>query len=328
MAEKTKEDEIIANGVEAETDALNNMKLIEKSEYEALPDSEKTKWVKYNPSLTSQAYVQWINAQNQLIEQFNKLGPAISKMGDLEGMDFSASLYESLEGICSAFKSAYSAVGGISSAASKVGLGALTSIFEGIFQMIGGIAGMLYTMVANPYNMLVQYEQALEQIDYAALKEQFSGETTPNIDAQKAELNDMVIPDKEIKEYVNNNVDTLDKQKTLAKKQIEKVETAKTTIQTAKTIQDTMKAVSAAMATAAAGIVQTAENAMESSYEASIKALSADYSSNAQEMTTGVNDFIHNMPQKYIKTSDLELLKKIEEERQKEEEDPDVIVVG
>jgi hypothetical protein len=89
-----------------------------------------------------------------------------------------------------------------------------------------------------------------------------------------------------------------------------------------------MKAVSAAMATAAAGIVQTAENAMESSYEASIKALSADYSSNAQEMTTGVNDFIHNMPQKYIKTSDLELLKKIEEERKKEEEDPDVIVAG
>ena len=71
---------IVENGGELNTDDYSDIKLINKIEYDSLEDTEKPLWVRYSPSLQSQAYAQWIAAQNEMVKIFGELGPVFDKL--------------------------------------------------------------------------------------------------------------------------------------------------------------------------------------------------------------------------------------------------------
>lgn len=71
---------IVENGGELNTDDYSDIKLINKTEYDSLEDTEKPLWVRYSPSLQSQAYAQWIAAQNEMVKIFGELGPVFDKL--------------------------------------------------------------------------------------------------------------------------------------------------------------------------------------------------------------------------------------------------------
>lgn len=71
---------IFEEGNEKDTDTFSDIQLIDKSVYDNFDDSEKPNWVRYSPSLQSQAYAQWIAAQNQMIKLFGELGPVFDKL--------------------------------------------------------------------------------------------------------------------------------------------------------------------------------------------------------------------------------------------------------
>lgn len=302
-----KEQTIVKNGGEKETDDISNIQLIDKATYNALTADEKALYVKYNPSLTSQAYAQWLNAQNELIEAFNKLGPALQKMPDIEQLLNLQSAIDSISKMAKAFAEIPDQVSSIASAAGKVGLGALTDIFTNILKGVGALAAILYTMARNPYMMAKEYTEAFKSIDTASISEYFEGETTPNLEVAQTKVDEIVIPDKEIKEYVDNNKNKVSSAKDKTKEVIETVEVMETTAKTAEAVQDSIDDATLVLSI---GTAEVAKKLVVDAYEEAYDANAKDYKEDAQGYANSVNDFIHNMPQKYIKISDLEKLKK------------------
>lgn len=320
------DEQIKENGGEIVTDEIENIKLISKEEYENLVNEEKSNWVKYNPSLQSMAYNEWLNAQNQMTDMFNQLGPMISKLSPLTGGGLSLSgppigiqqLLDSMKSALDAAQSVSSVLESITQPLSVVGLSAIKDIFTTAFQLVGALAGMVYATVMNPMNMVSAYYQAIKEINIDELKSKFDGETTPNLDVVSKKMSEIVIPDKEIKQVVDDNIQEIEKTKNEAKQILEESKVIEDTLTVIKQADDTYQTYLETMATM--GL-----NWLNIGTEEAIKAMKVDfeniaqvqkgnpYTENAYKMSNSVNNFINSIPEKYIKVSDLEKLKNAEQ---------------
>lgn len=310
-----KEKEIIENGGEKTTDQLSNIKLLSTEEWAALKNDEKALYVRYNPSLTSQAYAQTINGYNALITQFNQLGPMLAKAPDLKGLENIANMLEPAKTAANAISTINDSINALSEALGKVGLSALTGILTSLATFAASMTAIYNFLIRNPYTMIKQYSEALENVDWETLEAQFKGETTENIDTANLNIQEMVIPDDEIRDYVDKNLTQLSNTKDIMAKKFAELKNLKEMVEKAKTVQETVDSISLAMDGASGGLGTMAKNVMVTTYEQNVDGTKKDYTKDSKEMVDGVNNFIHNMPAKFIKVSDLETLRKIEKEK-------------
>lgn len=309
--QENKENEIIKSGGEKIIDTLVNIQLINQMQYNLLSDDEKKKYVKYNPSLTSQAYIEYINKQNQLVDQLNQLTPLIEKAPTLDNLESINNFLEPIKGIAETTQTILDAISALTSAFSTLGIGQLGDVLLGIFKLIGALSAMLYLMMKNPYNMIKEYQEAFDSIDTEALKTQFSIDTTPNLKLSSAKLNTLYIPDAEIKAYINTNMALLDTQLSTMTEVYTTITSLEELSSMADTIQKTMSTITKATATAAAGIAELAEQQVVNEFNKVYDEHKIDYKAKTEMITKNVNNFMHNFPQKYIKATDLEKLKDI-----------------
>ena len=324
MSVNGKDEQIKDLGGELVTDNIENIKLITGEEYHQLSKEEQTNWVRYNPSLQSMAYNEWLNAQNEMVTMFNKLGPMISKLSPLTGGEMNLSspipfqqMLNSIKGALDAAQSVGSILESITTPLSIVGLSAVKDIFTTAFQLIGALAGMVYATIMNPFNMVEAYYLAVKEINLDELKSKFEGETTPNIDLTNKKMAEIVIPDEEIKKVVDDNIEAVNKTKEQAQKILEDSKIIEDTLDTIKQIDETYQTYLETMSTM--GL-----NWLHIGTEDILKAMIVDfeniaefqkgnpYTENAYAMANNVNQFIASIPEKYIKVSDLEKLKEAE----------------
>lgn len=320
------DEQIKENGGEIITDEIENIKLISKEEYENLNNEEKSNWVKYNPSLQSMVYNEWLNTQNQMADMFNQLGPMVSKLSPLTGGGLSLSgppigmqqLLDSMKSALDAAQSVGSILESITQPLSVVGLSAIKDIFTTAFQLVGALAGMVYATVMNPMNMIAAYYQAIKEIDIDNLQSKFEGETTPNLDVINQQMKEIVIPDKEIKQVVDEHVEEVENIKNEAKQILDQTKTIEETMTVIKQADDTYQTYLETMATMGLNWLnigtEEAVKAMKVDFEKIAQVQKGNpYTENAYKMSNSVNNFINSIPEKYIKVSDLEKLKNAEQ---------------
>lgn len=305
--EENKEEEIIKNGGEITTDDLSNIKLIDVQEYNKLNDDSKKLYVKYSPSLTSQAYAMYINSSNALIEQYNKLGPIIQKMPDFNTI---ANVEEAIKPIENVSNKVEPLVDTINSIADMPIVGVVAQPLLDLLTIIGGVAAMFYTMIRNPFMMVKAYKEAFDSIDLESLKNIVDSETTPNLDNAISEMDSLVIPDKEIKEKVTENVEQIKTAKNTIQKAIETSETINKLLEQTTQVQQAMDTTISVLGILAGNAPTIGKQMIVTEYEKAVEENSKDYTKDSQQVANNINSFIHNIPQKYIKIEDLEKLKK------------------
>lgn len=305
--EENKEEEIIKNGGEITTDDINDIKLIDRKAYESLNNNEKEQWVKYNPSLTSQAYTKMLTTQNQMVEAFNKLSSVTSKMPNANMVEQLDKAMKPINAVADKIDPLVSAINDI---AGMPIVGVVAQPLLDLLTVIGGVSAMLYTMVSNPYNMLMEYKTAIESIDIDGLKEYFEGEQTENLELTQMEMKELVIPDKEIKDYVDKGVNNLKVSQEQMKAAIQTCELMKKIKNDAETIENTINTTMTVFGILSGNATTIAQQVVVDQFNETFAEKAEDYSKDAQKMAKSTNDFIHNLPQKYIKISDLEKLKK------------------
>lgn len=299
---------ILQEGAEKETDDISKIELISFAEYNALKDSEKTKYVRYNPSLQSMAYAQWLALQKQAIAGFNDIGPAIEKIQVVDQLPIE-DIANQLKPIAQTFNTATDTINSLTSVEI---IGQLASPVFDVVLALGKMCGYLYSLVINPINMFNAYYDAYQSLDMSNYKELFDpAEGTPNIDAQIAEkeleMTKVIIPDKEIK-------DLYERQKNVVKDQFDGVvkdvgetyEAGKETLETAKTALDTMDAVMGAFSLGSATMVK---KMFEASYKLAKLQYEKNYNEKANDLAEKINGFESKIPVKYIKAEDLEKIK-------------------
>jgi len=333
------------DGAEKQTDSIEDIKLITAEEYAALSDADKELWVRYNPSIQSMAYSQYISTQNKMISNFNKLGPMIDKLNFLvddgsgplvEAANQISQLASSIKAILQPIDSAFDTLDSMidtirnSQILSPVAtpLDQLEQILSASFQAVASLAMMVYSSIMNPFQKLDAYIQAIKEIDWKALANYFDGPETPNIEAM-AKIEDINFPDEEIKNQVKGNFDNFKKQFEKAKQiyqSSEDIHALEETLTTAKTTyDDALKIYSTMGLDPFLGIVfpsyenlkallkqdyqQMAEKYKQTEYAKALK-----YSADAESMVSNTNNFLNHLDKnsKYIKTTDVEKLKTIE----------------
>jgi hypothetical protein len=301
---------LIEEGAENKTDELEQIKLISFAEYNALSDEDKAKYVKYNPSLQSMAYSEWLSIQNQAIAGFNSIGPAIEKIQVLEKLrPVVENIEEPIKPVAEVFNSATSVINSLTSVPI---IGQLAApVFDAILA-IGEMVGFIYAMVNNPINMAKAYKDAYDSIDLSKYKTVFEGsEETPNIEEMLNEKeNEMLkveIPDKEIRTLYENQKAELKSQIESVKQPIQEAyEAGKNTLNTAKTAMD---GIDLAIGTFSVGTATAAKKMFELSYEAAKEKFTQDYTEDSRKLANKINGFESKIPVKYIKSTDLDKIK-------------------
>lgn len=322
IKDKTNEEDVIKSGSEKMQDQLNDIKLIERPEYNALSDKEKTDWIRYSPSLTSEAMLLTLNSVNEMIGIFNQLGPMISKLSPLTkgGMNLvnATGFMDLVEMIKIPVETAKSLQGLIETISSTPIVSIVAEPLKMIVGLIASLAGLVYAMIMNPCQMIAAYYQAIKAIDLTELKERMDTKTAPNLGLLTTELETINIPDEEIKEFIMTNVKSI----------VEMVNSMKEMLEQALAIEETMDALNEAdkntrevlkaintmgLSWVAPGLKELLDT-MEVNFEEVKNSLdnSNEYKKNAQKFTNSANDFLNNLPQKYIKASDFELMKNYE----------------
>ncbi len=140
---------IFEEGNEKDTDTFSDIQLIDKSVYDNFDDSEKPNWVRYSPSLQSQAYAQWIAAQNQMIKLFGELGPVFDKLMPFTkgGMTLQpiplTSLINSIKTVTSVAETMGDVVNTIASTAI---VNIVAEPLKNLFGLIGALGGLIYAL--------------------------------------------------------------------------------------------------------------------------------------------------------------------------------------
>lgn len=299
---------ILQEGAEKETDDISKIELISFAEYNSLPDNEKTKYVRYNPSLQSMAYAQWLALQKQAIAGFNDFGPMIEKMQVLEKLPLN-DIKKQLEPIKQSFKTATDTINSLTSAPI---IGQLAAPVFNVVLALGQMCGYLYSLVINPVNMFTAYKDAFDSLDMSNYKELFKpAEGTPNIDEQLAEkeleMTKVIIPDKEIK-------DLYERQKNVVKDQFDDIAseydaTYQSCVDLLDTTKRAMDTIDACMGAFSLGSATMAKKMFDSSYKLSKLQYEKNYNEKANKLAEKINGFESKIPVKYIKAEDLEKLK-------------------
>lgn len=337
------------DGAEKETDSLDEIKLITGVEYSALSEEDKKNWVRYNPSIQSIAYAQYISMQNQLVGNFNKLGSMIDKLNflvdDGSGVLITAAeqisqLATSIKTILQPIDSAFDTLDGMIESIKNTEilspvatpLEKIEEILSSSFQAVVSLSMMVYASIMNPFTKLDSYIQAIREIDWDAMASYFEGEDTPNLDAM-AKIEEINFPDEEIKNYIKGNYEQFKAQYENAKRiyqSCEDIHAIEETLTQAKQTYDRAMDIYSTMgldpflrivfptyedlkALMKQDYQQMSEKFKQTQYAKALK-----YSQDAESMVSSTNNFLNHLDEnsKYIKTTDVEKLKKIEQEKE------------
>lgn len=318
------DEKIQESGGENQTDDINNIKLIDKPEYNKLPEKEKPNWTKYSPSLSSQAMVLAMKSTNGMTDIFNQFGPLLSKITPLTGGKLDAintggfiQLLEAIEPPIKIAEKFTSMLEPLDNEFTKPVIAPL----ETLAGLIGSLAGLVYVLIMNPYNMLSSYIQVLDDIEWDKLKEKFDTETTPNMELLSMQMDETVIPDKDMKQYFNDNIKSMTEMTSTMNDITQSVTKVRETMERLKKVDEDARTILKAMNTMGLSVllpkIKKLSEKLEINY-AKIKEemdKSNKYKKDAKKFAGSANNFLNNLPQKYILVSDLEKLKKMEEEQ-------------
>lgn len=302
---------IFEEGNEKDTDTFSDIQLIDKSVYDNFDDSEKPNWVRYSPSLQSQAYAQWIAAQNQMIKLFGELMPVFDKLMPFTkgGMTLQpiplTSLINSIKTVTSVAETMGDVVNTIASTAI---VNIVAEPLKNLFGLIGALGGLIYALYMNPYQFIEPYTSAIKAVDLTNLKEQFNAETTPNLDLYTTKVEEIPIPDLDIKGEIET-----------AKNQIKNLKpTAEDMLATADALNETAKALEGIPETLQAVSTMGCSWAFNAALDEfnikfdQTKLPNVDPNNQAKQWAENVNNLVNKLPVKYIKVSDLEKLKQLD----------------
>jgi len=326
---KDGEDEkILHDKAEKTANELEDIKLISRSEYMELPAEKQAEYVRYNPSMQSIIYSYWLTAVNQMIGAFNKLGPMIENLEYLK--DWEAMLKPikaAAQKIKNLIGRILELIGQVLGALSKLGLGLLGDILTLIIDLISGVVEFFYQFIINPFDKILMYIAALEQVDWQGLKEFFDNdsEETPskdvNLQTAIREMNKINIPTSEIKAKV-------DQQMAVIKNVKEPIDqayniTAQVYLDTKEVITEDAKAIdeviTAVTGVTTFGITPVYKYIWQEAVEKTAEACKKDYTSEAKDLGEKIHAFNSMIPIEYIKKSDLETLKRLDAERKAQE---------
>lgn len=304
------------DGAEQLTDDLNDIKLLNNGEYMNLDDKEKENYVQYTPSLQSMAYSEFYALQNQLINGFNSIGPAIEKLDVLQNMTFMTQAVNNLKAIAGPFAAAAETIRSLENVEI---IGTLAKPVTTVVKAIGSILALVYANMINPYNMFQAYKEAFKNIDMTAYKNLFnSTEETPSIDLMlnktEAAMNEINIPDEEIKAKYEEQKTAIKNQLASIKEIGEAVKAVEDLLQTYEDVQLTLDTASLILSFGSTGAIK---EAFRRQFEESLNEYKEDYTEQAQDMAKDINDFGKKLPIKWIKKEDLERLKELEKEADK-----------
>ena len=331
--EDGEDEKILYAQAEKTTNELENIKLISRAEYMDLPAKQQAEYVRYNPSMSSIIYSYWLTAVNQMIGAFNKLGPMIENLEYLKDWE---KLLKPIKAAAKKIKDLIGRIlemiGKVLGALSKLGLGLLGDILTLIIDLISGVVEFFYQFIINPFDKMLMYIAALEQVDWKGLKEFFDNESdeTPskdvNLQTAIRQMNKVVIPTGEIKAKVDQQMAVIKN----VKEPIDQaynitaqvyLDTKEVITKDAKEIDETITAVTGVTTF---GITPICKYIWEEAVEKTAEACQKDYTKEAKDLGEKVHAFNSMIPIEYIKKSDLEILKRIDEERkarEKEEEE-------
>ena len=308
-------DEIIKENNEKETDNFSNIRLLEKMEYKSLSDEEKQEYVRYSPSLQSEAYAAWLNAQNGMIKTYNQMVPLFDKLQPFTkgGKTLSPipldSVIKSIESVTKTAESMGSVVNTIASTAI---VNIVAEPLRNLFGLVGALGGLVYALYMNPYQFIEPYVSAIKSIDLDGLIDYFNSETTPNIALTTPQVEALPIPDVEIAAEVKAGLEQVKNLQPSAQQMLQVAQSLKAASEALKGIPKGLKAVSTMGVSWAfdAGL-----NEFDINFEQA-QSLSTDPNGQAKQWADNVNGLINKLPEKYIKVSDLQKLKELEKSKE------------
>lgn len=302
---------IFQEGNEKDTDTFSAIQLIDKSVYDNFDDSEKPNWVRYSPSLQSQAYAQWIAAQNQMIKLFGELGPVFDKLMPFTkgGMTLQpiplTSLINSIKTVTSVAETMGSVVESIASAPI---VSVVAEPLKNLFGLVGALGGLIYALYMNPYQFIEPYTSAIKAVDLTNLKEQFNAETTPNLDLYTTKVEEIPIPDLDIKKEIEAARNQIKNLKPTAEDMLAVADALNETAKALQGIPETLQAVSTMGCSWA---FNAALDEFNIKFDQT-KLPNVDPNNQAKQWAENVNNLVNKLPAKYIKVSDLEKLKQLD----------------
>lgn len=305
---------LVEDGAEKDTDNIDEIKTISNAQYKSLSEEEQKQYVRYNPSLQSMVFSEYLALQNQLINGFNTLGPAIDKMSVLSNITFLSNIASELQTVGAAFKSAADTIKNLESVEI---IGNLAKPVTSVVKMVGSLCALIVVSMTNPYNQLMAYKDAFKQIDFTEYKKLFeSTEETPSISEQLAlkqsEMTKIHIPSEEIKNKYNEQMAVVNSQLTEIQNAYNSIQMVDSLLTSLEAIQNTLDASTAVISF---GSTTALQQAYKDGYESAKKSYSKDYTKEAQKMAKDINDFSSKLPIEWIKISDLEKLKRMEDKQ-------------
>lgn len=305
---------LVEDGAEKYTDNIDEIKTISNAQYKSLSEEEQKQYVRYNPSLQSMVFSEYLALQNQLINGFNTLGPAIDKMSVLSNITFLSNIASELQTVGAAFKSAADTIKNLESVEI---IGNLAKPVTSVVKMVGSLCALIVVSMTNPYNQLMAYKDAFKQIDFTEYKKLFeSTEETPSISEQLAlkqsEMTKIHIPSEEIKNKYNEQMAAVNSQLTEIQNAYNSIQMVDSLLTSLDAIQTTLDASTAVISFGSTAALQ---QAYKDGYESAKKSYSEDYTKKAQKMAKDINDFSSKLPIEWIKISDLEKLKQMEDKQ-------------
>ena len=305
---------LVEDGAEKDTDNIDEIKTISNAQYKSLSEEEQKQYVRYNPSLQSMVFSEYLALQNQLINGFNTLGPAIDKMSVLSNITFLSNIASELQTVGAAFKSAADTIKNLESVEI---IGSLAKPVTSVVKMVGSLCALIVVSMTNPYNQLMAYKDAFKQIDFSEYKKLFeSTEETPSISEQLAlkqsEMTKIHIPSEEIKNKYNEQMAVVNSQLTEIQNAYNSIQMVDSLLTSLEAIQNTLDASTAVISF---GSTTALQQAYKDGYESAKKSYSKDYTKEAQKMAKDINDFSSKLPIEWIKISDLEKLKRMEDKQ-------------
>ena len=305
---------LVEDGAEKDTDNIDEIKTISNAQYKSLSEEEQKQYVRYNPSLQSMVFSEYLALQNQLINGFNTLGPAIDKMSVLSNITFLSNIASELQTVGAAFKSAADTIKNLESVEI---IGDLAKPVTSVVKMVGSLCALIVVSMTNPYNQLMAYKDAFKQIDFTEYKKLFeSTEETPSISEQLAlkqsEMTKIHIPSEEIKNKYNEQMAVVNSQLTEIQNAYNSIQMVDSLLTSLEAIQTTLDASTAVISF---GSTTALQQAYKDGYESAKESYSEDYTKKAQKMAKDINDFSSKLPIEWIKISDLEKLKQMEDEQ-------------
>lgn len=305
---------LVEDGAEKDTDNIDEIKTISNAQYKSLSEEEQKQYVRYNPSLQSMVFSEYLALQNQLINGFNTLGPAIDKMSVLSNITFLSNIASELQTVGAAFKSAADTIKNLESVEI---IGNLAKPVTSVVKMVGSLCALIVVSMTNPYNQLMAYKDAFKQIDFTEYKKLFeSTEETPSISEQLAlkqsEMTKIHIPSEEIKNKYNEQMAVVNSQLTEIQNAYNSIQMVDSLLTSLEAIQTTLDASTAVISF---GSTTALQQAYKDGYESAKESYSEDYTKKAQKMAKDINDFSSKLPIEWIKISDLEKLKQMEDKQ-------------